>query len=133
MEPLGDGRLTRTLARDVPPATRAKGTDYYLDGAVVEITGGASAVKATVRGTLPYHVTIERKGKTFSISCECPYFLDRGTVCKHIWAVMLEAERGGLLDDDGPSRFCNRRRDCVQVQRDDCAHINHFGGDTECL
>jgi len=100
MEPLGDGRLTRTLARDVPPATRAKGTDYYLDGAVVEITGGASAVKATVRGTLPYHVTIERKGKTFSISCECPYFLDRGTVCKHIWAVMLEAERGGLLDDE---------------------------------
>ena len=100
MEPLGDGRLTRTLARDVPPATRAKGTDYYLDGAVVEITGGASSVKATVRGTLPYHVTIERKGKTFSVSCECPYFLDRGTVCKHIWAVMLEAERGGLLADE---------------------------------
>jgi len=100
MEPLGDGRLTRTLAREVPPATRAKGTDYYLDGAVVDISGGPSRVEATVRGTLPYRVTVERTGKTFSVGCDCPYFLDRGTVCKHIWAVLLEAEKRGLLDGD---------------------------------
>src|SRR5580765_7151309 len=100
MEPLGDGRLTRTLAREVPPATRAKGTDYYLDGAVVDISGGPSSVEATVRGTLPYRVKVERTGKTFSVGCDCPYFLDRGTVCKHIWAVLLEAEKRGLLDGD---------------------------------
>ena len=104
MEPLGDGRLTRTLAREVPPSTRAKGTDYYLDGAVVDITGGPSSVEATVRGTLPYRVKVERTGKTFGVECNCPYFLDRGTVCKHIWAALLEAERRGYLLGTAPAR-----------------------------
>src|SRR5215813_11910582 len=89
--------LTRMLARQVPPATRAKGAEYHADRAVTDLTGSAVEARAIVRGTHPYHVHIRRKGNTFGASCECPYFVDRGVICKHIWATLIEAEAHGLL------------------------------------
>ncbi len=89
--------LSRALARQVPPAIRAKGAAYYDNGAVVHVDADASRAEALVRGTRPYRVWIARRGDTLTASCECQYFKDRESICKHIWAVLLEVERNGFL------------------------------------
>src|SRR5262245_11217790 len=96
-----DFPLTRALARDVPGGSRTKGRQYHLEGAVTKLEGSAWSVKATVRGSHEYRDRIERQENAFEASCECPYFLDRVDICKHIWATLLEAERRGLLLGDG--------------------------------
>ena len=88
----------RVVARQVPPAVRAKGTDYYARGAVVHADATtASLVEALVRGTRPYRVKVWREKNVLLGSCECKYFADRAGICKHIWAVLLEADRNGYL------------------------------------
>ena len=89
--------LSRHVARQVPPAVRAKGLDYFARGAVVHADGTASAVDAIVRGTRPYRVKLRRSRQTIAASCECKYFADRAGICKHIWAVLLHAEQQGDL------------------------------------
>jgi superfamily II DNA or RNA helicase len=93
--------LTRVLARDVAGGSRTKGRLYHLDGAVTKIEGDAWTAKADVRGSHVYRVRIERADDLFTASCECPYYLDRVAICKHIWATLLEAERRGFLTGDG--------------------------------
>jgi superfamily II DNA or RNA helicase len=93
--------LTRVLARDVPGGSRAKGREYFLQGAVTRIDGTAWSVDAVVHGSQTYAVTIRRKGLKFSAACTCPYFHDRFDICKHIWAVLIAAEHQRLLTGDG--------------------------------
>ena len=83
--------------------TRVKGVDYFRSGGVIEIAGGEWSAHATVRGTRDYRVDLRRESGTdrFTGSCECPYYADRGEICKHIWAALLEADRRGLLGGDG--------------------------------
>jgi len=89
--------LSRAVARQVPPAIRAKGAAYYENGAVVHAEADANRVDAIVRGTRPYRVWVARDGDALDVSCECQYFQDRASVCKHIWAVILEIEHSGYL------------------------------------
>jgi superfamily II DNA or RNA helicase len=89
--------LSRALARQVPPSIRAKGAAYYESGAVVHADGSADRVDAIVRGTRPYRVAIRKKADVLTAACECRYFLDRGSICKHVWAVLLDAEQSGFL------------------------------------
>src|SRR4051812_2845476 len=93
--------LTRVLARDVPGGSRTKGRLYHLDGAVTRFSGSAWQAAATVRGSHQYRVAIERRAEQFTASCECAYFTDRGVICKHIWATLLEAERRAALMGSG--------------------------------
>src|ERR1043166_2923825 len=93
--------LTRVLARDVAGGSRTKGRLYHLDGAVTKLEGPAWSLQATVRGSRDYRVRIDRRGDAFFASCECPYFFDRVSICKHIWAALLEAERRHLLLGSG--------------------------------
>jgi superfamily II DNA or RNA helicase len=97
--------LARALAPDVPERTRAKGSAYLRNGAVVSLVGLEDKVTALVLGTSEYHVQIEREQEGFFASCECPYFQDRFDVCKHIWAVVLAAESRGLLAPLGPDAW----------------------------
>ena len=94
--------LARALAADVPPATRAKGASYFHSGAVASLVTFKDGIAGTVRGTRDYHVEVSREQEGFIGSCECPYFLDRFAVCKHIWAVVLAADDRGLLPPHGP-------------------------------
>ena len=55
-------------------------------GAVVAISGGEWTAHAVVRGGRNYRVEINRDRDAFRASCDCPYFTDRGEICKHIWA-----------------------------------------------
>jgi len=93
----------KTLIPRVSGRTRAKGTDYFRSGGVIEIGGGEWSAHAIVRGTRDYRVELRRESGTdrFTAACECPYYTDRGEVCKHIWASLLEADRRGLLAGDG--------------------------------
>jgi superfamily II DNA or RNA helicase len=93
----------KTLTSRVSGRTRAKGTDYFRSGGVIEIVGGEWSAHAIVRGTRDYHVELRRESGTdrFTAACECPYYTDRGEVCKHIWAALLEADRRGLLAGEG--------------------------------
>ena len=93
--------LTRALARQVPPAVRFKGSAYYERGAVVHADAESTRVDAIVRGSRPYRVWVARAGDALSASCECKYFQDRASICKHIWAVILEVERTGYLGLSG--------------------------------
>ena len=77
---------------------RAKGLDYYTRGAVVHADGSATGVDAIVRGTRPYRVRLRREKSAIAGSCECKYFADRAGICKHIWAVLLDAEQNGYLN-----------------------------------
>src|SRR5262245_65168767 len=93
----------KTLIPRVSVRTRAKGADYFRSGGVIEIAGGEWSAHAIVRGTRDYRVELRRESGTdrFTASCVCPYYTDRGEVCKHIWAALLEADRRGLLAGDG--------------------------------
>src|SRR3954469_23995592 len=94
----------KPLIPRVSGRTRAKGGDYFRSGAVIEMGGGEWSAHAIVRGTRDYRVELRRESGTdrFTASCECPYYTDRGEICKHIWAALLEAERRELLGGDGP-------------------------------
>ncbi len=93
----------KPLSSLVTLRTRVKGVDYFRSGGVIDIAGGEWSAHAIVRGTRDYRVDLRRESGTdrFTASCECPYYADRGEICKHIWAALLEADRRGLLGGDG--------------------------------
>src|SRR6478672_11777170 len=93
----------KSLVPLVSARTRAKGANYFRSGSVIEIGGGEWSAHAMVRGTRDYRIELRRESGTdrFTASCECPYYADRGEICKHIWAALLEADRRGLLEGDG--------------------------------
>lgn len=76
-----------------------RGRRYQLAGHVrgLSITGNEKNILARVRGTHLYTVQIQTDGtsitKTF---CSCPYAED-GTLCKHMAAVLFEAEEKGII------------------------------------
>jgi superfamily II DNA or RNA helicase len=92
--------LPRALMRHIPAAVRARGDAYFDAGAVVHTEAEPARVQAIVRGTRPYRVWIAREGPELTASCECEYFRDRQDVCKHIWALLREAEHSGFLGLD---------------------------------
>jgi superfamily II DNA or RNA helicase len=96
--------FTAALATDVDLGTRSKGLHYYRAGAVARLGGGDWLAQAMVRGSREYRVEITRAREgMFTGTCECPFFVDRSEVCKHIWATLLAAERRGLLRGEGTS------------------------------
>ena len=97
--------LARVLSPSVTERTRAKGYSYYVTGTVTITNTTTELVTARVRGTRLYHVVLAREDGGFVGSCECPFFVDRHDICKHIWAVVLAADAEGLLPPDGPDGF----------------------------
>jgi non-specific serine/threonine protein kinase len=76
----------QTILRMATPATIHKGERYYLQGRVKLLKSSSDAVSAIVRGTRPYSVTLEKKGRSLQTSCTCPFTW--GGECKHVVAVM---------------------------------------------
>jgi superfamily II DNA or RNA helicase len=85
-------RLASQFARHV----RERGDEYWGEGRVRVTSGDARMVQATVRGSRPYSVVIERIGGRLSLNCSCEYFAD-GNNCKHLWAVLLACDEDGYL------------------------------------
>ena len=89
--------LVECLAGVTTAAVQQRGTSYV--NAIHGLLGGISGVTAQVRGTEDYDLNLRIAEDGLVVSCTCPYFFDRGVVCKHLWAVALAADARGLLRD----------------------------------
>ncbi|MBP6218240.1 MAG: DEAD/DEAH box helicase [Oligoflexales bacterium] len=76
---------------------RERGFIYAERGYVKILKAQAGGVKATVKGTSRYTVTLnpEKERQTIKIYavCSCPHF-DEGNFCKHLWATLLVLDQG---------------------------------------
>jgi superfamily II DNA or RNA helicase len=126
-----DRSLTRSLARGVPAATRAKGEAYHARGAVVHVDGNAWTADALVRGTRPYRVKLRLADTTVTASCECPFYADRGIICKHIWAALIEVEDSGLLTGDGLPKIFRIAAEASAIARADANAAGDVESDPE--
>jgi superfamily II DNA or RNA helicase len=67
------------------------------------LTGDASSVTAEVHGSEVYDVEIRTVGDTLRVWCSCPYFADRSSGCKHLWATAVLAHENGWLTELPPN------------------------------
>src|ERR1051326_2022057 len=64
---------------------------------LVRVTdSGPSHLYGSVLGGSEYEIRLRHDDSKLLVSCDCPYFVDRGE-CKHLWAGVLEADRLGAL------------------------------------
>jgi superfamily II DNA or RNA helicase len=80
-------------------SSRARGEKYFEQKRVKISTGSAAEVDASVRGSQFYRVMLRCMGTELAGVCTCPYFLDEGQLCKHLWATLLAAEKLGYLSE----------------------------------
>jgi superfamily II DNA or RNA helicase len=89
--------MPRTLAaavrRFVSATSRARGESYFLSGRVAIARSTPGLFSAVVRGTRSYDVSLRLDEQRLVVDCSCPYFEDSINACKHIWAVILAADR----------------------------------------
>jgi superfamily II DNA or RNA helicase len=64
---------------------------------VHRLTGDSNSVSAEVEGQEIYDVEIRLDGQNLRVWCSCPYFADRATGCKHLWATAVLAVENGWL------------------------------------
>src|ERR1700722_18641608 len=103
-------RALQAIKRDFSHETRHRGEEYYRRGAVEIIDTQPNRVRARVRGTNIYDLSVEWDGSQYSYSCTCPRFQQHEDLCKHIWATLLAADAKGILpgaeedvdDDEDP-------------------------------
>src|SRR5262249_9592375 len=98
--------LTKQLSRQVAGDVQQRGRQYHARRAVTILEGDAWSVRALVQGGSQYEVSLTREGRQLQVFCSCPYYQDRLTPCKHIWATVLAAEeRGYLIGPGGTARL----------------------------
>src|SRR5437868_2281475 len=93
--------LTTEISGQVDYGVQERGRKYYRRGAVRIVRGDKGSVRAVVHGSRRYHVDLWREGKSVLVSCDCPYYQDDLTPCKHIWATLLAAEAKNYLGSPG--------------------------------
>ena len=92
-------KISQVLKKYFPADVRSRAA-FYVYGRVVHIQRGTpSSVRAKVRGSSTYTVVITVEDDAMPLSCTCPYYTDCDVSCKHLWAVVLTAERHGYLSD----------------------------------
>jgi hypothetical protein len=91
--------LTRTFSKYFDSGVRNRGSSYYRSGLVSIKQTTDDLVLATVRGSSNYSVRLQIQDDILEVECNCPYFEDWGTTCKHIWATIIAAENRNYLTD----------------------------------
>jgi len=93
--------MPRTLAaavrRSINSSSRSRGESYFHGGRVSIIHTDSTNVRASVRGTQPYDVSLQLDGDRLIVRCTCPYFEESIEPCKHIWAAILAADQARSL------------------------------------
>ncbi len=74
------------------------GRELFLAGSVRIVHGDARQLRARILGGRWYDAELKLDDGKLKVSCTCPAFLDQ-CPCKHLWAVLLEADRRTLLAD----------------------------------
>ncbi len=85
--------LATAVRRFVSATSRGRGESYFVSGRVSVTRVSASTFAAVVRGTRTYNVSLTLDEHRLVVDCSCPYFEDSINACKHIWAVILAADR----------------------------------------
>ena len=97
--------LASSLAPFVESRVRGRGREYFGLGMVTLLSCGPATVEAVVLGSEEYDVSLVRQGQDLAAFCSCPYAVDRGEPCKHIWATILAAEEANGLIGPRPGRL----------------------------
>ena len=96
-----------------------RGLDYFSHGHVESLEETAEGIRALVRGTQDYAVTLKSNEGVLHYSCDCPVGSD-GAFCKHCAAVAL----AWLHRNDGPAKPPVRSK-VKQLTLADAAKILH--------
>jgi hypothetical protein len=88
------------LRSDFSRQTRNKGEDYYRRKAVQIVDSEPGRIRARVQGSHLYDVSIGWDEVEYHYHCSCPYFVEEGEPCKHLWATLLAADAKGILPED---------------------------------
>ncbi|HET6179040.1 MAG TPA: DEAD/DEAH box helicase [Candidatus Sulfotelmatobacter sp.] len=89
--------LSTLLAPQFSKNVRHRGEEYYWRDQVRIERASETQFHARVRGSQTYDVELNFRDGMLSVWCDCPYFVDNGVPCKHLWATILAAEaQGGL-------------------------------------
>ncbi len=88
--------MSRTLAaalrRFFATTSRARGDEYLYGERVSNTRVEPDGFFATVRGTGVYHVSLRVRGDRIVAECTCPFCVDEGQACKHLWAAVRAAD-----------------------------------------
>jgi hypothetical protein len=90
-------QLASKLENDFSGASRKRGFQYFQERRVRILLGSATEVGGFVSGSEPYGVMLKWTGGELAVLCNCPYFMDQGENCKHLWAAILAADEQGYL------------------------------------
>ena len=88
--------LASKLAFQFERRVQFKGVGLYNARLVHVTDSGPAHLYGSVQGGQEYDIRIRHDDSKLLVSCDCPYFIDRGE-CKHLWAGILEADRLGAL------------------------------------
>jgi len=89
--------LSARLAPQFTGEVRHRGQEYYWGDRVRIERATGTELSARVRGSETYDVELNFRDGILSVWCDCPYFVENGVRCKHLWATILAAEaQGGL-------------------------------------
>ena len=121
--------VTSRFASRFSERVRSRGRAYFARGRVVIVAGDKQVVRAFVSGRDRYEVSLRIEGRELLVACTCPYY--DNSLCKHIWATMLAAERKGHLTgaDHLPTRLV--KSDVIAVEDED--HDGEHDDDAEYL
>ncbi|HVT04842.1 MAG TPA: DEAD/DEAH box helicase [Thermoanaerobaculia bacterium] len=99
------------LSRQVAPSVRDRGKTYYDERRVQLHQQSRDFIDATVRGSTTYEIALHRSGSELVVCCSCPYFETESTICKHIWATVLEVSETNLFGSRTPATLRLHRHD----------------------
>ena len=109
----------RELESDFASVVRQRGERYFTGGAVLDFVAGDESFSACVEGSSLYEASVEwessASARGANLSCSCPAFSNWGP-CKHLWALVLEADRQGVeLPEQGDERELATRTIAAQA------------------
>jgi hypothetical protein len=89
--------LAEKISRGVDRGVRSRGREYFAWGKVRIQSGSRTDIRAQVAGSSTYKVELRLENNRLHVYCSCPFFHKNETVCKHIWAAILAADKKNFL------------------------------------
>jgi hypothetical protein len=133
------GTLSRRFGPLFAPGLKDRAVEYVGNGRIHDLDWGDDFVSGKVHGSAVYDTSAQfslRDGR-FDCECTCPYFEDH-TVCKHVYAVLMEADRRRLFDESAHSAKRrppekDKARPAAKWRRALDELRDYFGGETPIL
>ncbi len=95
--PAGQRNLSSILEPHVSNAVRVRGEDLHARSLVDVYEGSADYAFADVDDVEPTEVILFATDDRLLLSCTCDAFRGQQSLCRHVWATVLEAQLAGLL------------------------------------